>query len=169
MSKKIKVGVVGGSGYTGGELLRILYGHPFVDIVGVTSRKYLGKPISRTHPNLRKISKLKFISIESMPDVDVLFLGLPHHAVMDYIDDFLKKTDLLIDLSSDFRLSNPDDYIKYYGHEHSRPELLKEFVYGMPELHREKIINSKFIAVPGCTATAAILPCLLYTSPSPRD
>ena len=158
MSKKIKVGVVGGSGYTGGELLRILYGHPFVDIVGVTSRKYLGKPISRTHPNLRKISKLKFISIESMPDVDVLFLGLPHHAVMDYIDDFLKKTDLLIDLSSDFRLSNPDDYIKYYGHEHSRPELLKEFVYGMPELHREKIINSKFIAVPGCTATAAILP-----------
>ena len=77
---------------------------------------------------------------------------------MDYIDDFLKKTDLLIDLSSDFRLSNPDDYIKYYGHEHSRPELLKEFVYGMPELHREKIINSKFIAVPGCTATAAILP-----------
>ena len=158
MSKKIKVGVVGGSGYTGGELLRILYGHPFVDIVGVTSRKYLGKPISRTHPNLRKISKLKFISIESMPDVDVLFLGLPHHAVMDYIDDFFKKTDLLIDLSSDFRLSNPDDYIKYYGHEHSRPELLKEFVYGMPELHREKIINSKFIAVPGCTATAAILP-----------
>ena len=158
MSKKIKVGVVGGSGYTGGELLRILYGHPFVDIVGVTSRKYLGKPISGTHPNLRKISKLKFISIESMPDVDVLFLGLPHHAVMDYIDDFLKKTDLLIDLSSDFRLSNPDDYIKYYGHEHSRPELLKEFVYGMPELHREKIINSKFIAVPGCTATAAILP-----------
>ena len=158
MSKKIKVGVVGGSGYTGGELFRILYGHPFVDIVGVTSRKYLGKPISRTHPNLRKISKIKFISIESMPEVDVLFLGLPHHAVMDYIDDFLKKTDLLIDLSSDFRLSNPDDYIKYYGHEHSRPELLKEFVYGMPELHREKIINSKFIAVPGCTATAAILP-----------
>ena len=158
MSKKIKVGVVGGSGYTGGELLRILYGHPFVDIVGVTSRKYLGKPISRTHPNLRKISKLKFISIESMPDVDVLFLGLPHHAVMDYIDDFLKKTDLLIDFSSVFRFSIPDDYIKYYGHEHSRPELLKEFVYGMPELHREKIINSKFIAVPGCTATAAILP-----------
>ena len=76
MVKKIKVGIVGGSGYTGGELLRILYGHPFVEIVGVTSRKYLGKPISRTHPNLRKISKLKFISIESMPDVDVLFLPL---------------------------------------------------------------------------------------------
>jgi len=158
MVKKIKVGIVGGSGYTGGELLRILYGHPFVEIVGVTSRKYLGKPISRTHPNLRKISKLKFISIESMPDVDVLFLGLPHHAVMDYIDDFINKTDLLIDLSSDFRLSNPDDYLKYYGHEHSRPELLKQFSYGMPELHRDKIINSKFIAVPGCTATAAILP-----------
>ncbi len=158
MAKKIKVGIVGGSGYTGGELLRILYGHPFVEIVGVTSRKYLGKPISRTHPNLRKISKLKFISIESMPDVDVLFLGLPHHAVMDYIDDFIKKTDLLIDLSSDFRLSNPDDYVKYYGHEHSRPELLKKFSYGMPELHREQIVNSKFIAVPGCTATAAILP-----------
>ena len=158
MVKKIKVGIVGGSGYTGGELLRILYGHPFVEIVGVTSRKYLGKPISRTHPNLRKISKLKFISIESMPDVDVLFLGLPHHAVMDYIDDFINKTDLLIDLSSDFRLSNPDDYLKYYGHEHSRPELLEQFSYGMPELHRDKIINSKFIAVPGCTATAAILP-----------
>ena len=158
MVKKIKVGIVGGSGYTGGELLRILYGHPFVEIVGVTSRKYLGKPISRTHPNLRKISKLKFISIESMPDVDVLFLGLPHHAVMDYIDDFINKTDLLIDLSSDFRLSNPDDYLKYYGHEHSRPELLEQFSYGKPELHRDKIINSKFIAVPGCTATAAILP-----------
>jgi len=158
MSEKIKIGVVGGSGYTGGELLRLLYGHPLVEVVGVTSRKNIGKPISRIHPNLRKVSKLKFISIDSMPNVDVLFLGLPHHAVMDYIDDFTKKTDLLIDLSSDFRLSNPEDYVKYYGHEHSRPDLLKKFVYGMPELYREKIVGSKFIAVPGCTATAAILP-----------
>ena len=156
--KKITVGVVGGSGYTGGELLRLLLGHPNVEVVAVTSRNKAKKLIARSHPNLRSITRLKFINPIDLPIVDVLFLALPHHAVMDSVHDYKEKCKYLIDLSSDFRLSNQDDYVTYYGHEHTQSKLLKEFVYGMPELYREKIKDSTLIAVPGCTATAAILP-----------
>ncbi|MBF88826.1 MAG: N-acetyl-gamma-glutamyl-phosphate reductase [Candidatus Marinimicrobia bacterium] len=156
--KKITVAVVGGSGYTGGELLRLLLAHPNVEVVAVTSRTKEKKFVARSHPNLRSITRLKFINPINLPRVDVLFLALPHHAVMENIHEYREKCEYLIDLSSDFRLSNKNDYVKYYGHEHTHPTLLKEFVYGMPELHREKIKSSTLIAVPGCTATAAILP-----------
>ena len=155
---KITVGIVGGSGYTGGELLRLLLGHPNIELAAVTSRVKAGKLIARTHPNLRSVTRLKFIAPTDLPEVDVLFLALPHQAVMDKVKYYRKKCKYLIDLSSDFRLSNADDYIAYYGHEHTQPHLLGKFVYGLPELYRERLRGAKLIAVPGCTATAAILP-----------
>ncbi|MEE2876499.1 MAG: N-acetyl-gamma-glutamyl-phosphate reductase [Candidatus Neomarinimicrobiota bacterium] len=150
--------VVGGSGYTGGELLRLLLRHPRIEVVAVTSRKRVNKPVARVHPNLRDITRLKFIEPDDLPEVDVLFLALPHGAVMDSIDNYRSKSNVVIDLSSDFRLKNNAAYVTYYGHEHSRPDLLEQFVYGLPELHREAIRMAKLISVPGCTATAAILP-----------
>ena len=162
--KRIKVGIVGGTGYTGGELLRLLIQHPEIEIAAVTSRRKVGKYISRTHPNLRKFTDLRFISPEDIPNTDVLFLGLPHGKVQPKVDEYINSTNLLIDLSSDFRLKNPTDYIEYYKHEHLRPDLLKSFVYGMPEINREKIANSKLISIPGCTATGAILPLIPIVS-----
>lgn len=155
---RIRVGIVGGTGYTGSELLRLLLQHPEVEIVAVTSRKQAGKFIHKTHPNLRGFTNLKYVSPDDLPETDVLFLGLPHGAVSSRIDEYAATTNILIDLSSDFRLRNPEDYIRYYQHNHDRPDLLNDFVYGMPELHREEIKNSNRIAVPGCTATGAILP-----------
>ena len=152
------MGIVGGTGYIGSELLRLLLQHPKVDVVAVTSRNRVGKFIHKTHPNLRGFTSLKYISPDDLPKTDVLFLGLPHGAVASRIDEYAGTTNLLIDLSSDFRLRNPQDYVQYYQHNHERPDLLNDFVYGMPELYRKEIKNSNRIAVPGCTATGAILP-----------
>jgi N-acetyl-gamma-glutamyl-phosphate/LysW-gamma-L-alpha-aminoadipyl-6-phosphate reductase len=154
----IKVGIIGGSGYTGSELLRLLLQHPEVEVTVVTSRKQVGKFIHKTHPNLRGVTNLKFVSTENLSETDVLFLGLPHGTITSRIEEYTSMTNLLIDLSSDFRLRNPQDYVQYYRHNHERPDLLNKFVYGMPELYREKIKNSNLIAVPGCTATGAIIP-----------
>jgi N-acetyl-gamma-glutamyl-phosphate/LysW-gamma-L-alpha-aminoadipyl-6-phosphate reductase len=155
---KVKVGIVGGSGYTGGELLRVLLQHPNVEVVAVTSRQYKGKPLHRVHPNLRGVAAPKFIDPEDLPSVDVLFTGLPHGTVMDQIDRFTGAAEKVLDLSSDFRLKNPDDYVTWYDHEHSQKPWLDKFVYGMPELHRKAIKSANYVAVPGCTATSAILP-----------
>lgn len=155
--KKIRVSVAGGSGYTGGELIRLLLNHPFVNIVQVTSESKKGKAITKAHPNLRNHTRLKFSSIEDLEKVDVLFLGLPHGYSSKNINYLQSKSDIIIDKSGDFRLNNPEQFTKYYGSEHPEPEWLKSFVYGLPELHREEIINSTLIAAPGCNATATIL------------
>lgn len=154
---KLQAAVVGGSGYTGGELVRLLLGHPHVELVAVTSRRYAGKPLTRLHPNLRGATALKFIAPEALPRVDVLFVALPHGTVMDQVDALLERCRWLLDLSADFRLKNPQDYVIWYGQEHPKPELLEEFVYGLPELHRERLRSARRVAVPGCTATVAIL------------
>lgn len=155
---KIKVGIVGGSGYTGGELLRVLLQHPNAEIVAVTSRQYKGRIISKVHPNLRGATNIKFIEPQDLPKVDVLFTGLPHGTVMDQVEHFTSQAERILDLSSDFRLKNPQDYVTWYNHEHTKPDFLKDFAYGMPELHREEIKDAQWVAVPGCTATSAILP-----------
>jgi len=149
---------VGGSGYVGGELLRLLVQHPNVEIVAVTSRAAKGKAVARVHPNLRGVSLPKFSGPEALPAADVLFAGLPHGVVMHEIEHFTSAAEKVIDLSADFRLKNPADYDTWYGLTHARPSLLEEFVYGMPELHRSAIKEARWVAVPGCTATAAILP-----------
>jgi N-acetyl-gamma-glutamyl-phosphate/LysW-gamma-L-alpha-aminoadipyl-6-phosphate reductase len=155
---KVQVGIVGGSGYVGGELLRLLVQHPRVEIAAVTSRNHKGKAISRVHPNLRGVPLSKFSDSDKLPEVDVLFTGLPHGLVMDQIERFTSIAEKVIDLSADFRLRDPAAYATWYGQPHTQPSLLGRFVYGMPELHREEIQDACWVAVPGCTATAAILP-----------
>lgn len=153
----MKVGVVGGSGYTGAELLRLLCIHPKVEIEWVTSRKFAGKSLSTIHPNLRNFTDIRFsqFSVDMVNDCDVVFLCLPHGTSIDIVKEIHNKVKI-IDLGADFRIKNPQKYEEYYS-KHSHPELLKNFVYGLPELHREEIRKANLIANPGCISTSVIL------------
>src|SRR2546430_11635456 len=153
----MKVGIVGGSGYTGGELLRLLLRHPKVDVAQVTSDSMAGKPVSRAHPNLRKVTDLTFTPHDALDPCDLLFLAMPHGRSIAPMPDFLVRAGKVIDLSADFRLKDPALYRAYYGVDHPHPELLKASVYGLPELHRDAIREATLVAGPGCIATAAIL------------
>jgi len=152
-----KVGIVGGSGYAGGDLLRILLYHPEVDIVQVTSERHAGKLVSHAHPNLRKLTKLKFVNSAELQSCDVLFLCLPHGHCMQRLEEFEALAPMLIDLSADFRLNDAQLYETWYGKEHSCPSRLTDFVYGIPEFHRESMLKAKRIASAGCNATATLL------------
>ncbi len=154
---KITVSVVGASGYTGGELLRLLLFHPDVEIKQVTSESNYGKLITKTHPNLRKSTNLKYSGIDELEPCDLLFLCLPHGKSMNDIGKYEKIAGRIIDLSGDFRLSDKNDYDKWYGHAHTNPDYLSKFVYGIPELHREEMKTAKFISSAGCNATTTIL------------
>ncbi len=153
----LKVSIVGASGYTGGDLLRLLLFHPEVELQQVTSERHAGKLVSSVHPNLRKICKLKFVPAAELEACDVLFLGLPHGQMMTRLDEFESLADTLIDLSADFRLDDNDHYQRWYGKDHACPERLADFVYGIPELHREQMRGAKRISGAGCNATATIL------------
>lgn len=153
----IRAAIVGGSGYTGGELLRLLLAHPHVEVTCVTSRSLAGKFVSVAHPNLRKRTQLKFSAPDALGRSDVLFLCLPHGTAVHDIETYLNKADVIIDLSADFRLRDAADYRRWYGWEHPRVDLLASSVYGLPELHRSELMSARYIASPGCTATAAIL------------
>ncbi len=151
------VSVIGGSGYAGGELVRLLLAHPEATLKQVTSERNAGKFVRSVHPNLRKVTDRKFSSIEALEPVDVLFVALPHGVAMGKMAELRGKAGVVIDLSADFRLRNPNDYPAWYGHEHATPEALAEFTYGIPELHREEIKRSDAISSAGCMATTAIL------------
>lgn len=153
----VTVSIVGGSGYTGGELLRLLLAHPDVEVRQVTSERQAGKFVYATHPNLRKRTQLKYTPRADLEQVDVLFLGLPHGVSMEALPELRSRAATIVDLSADFRLNNPEDYPTWYAHQHAHPELLGHFVYGIPELHREEIATANFISGAGCMATAAIL------------
>lgn len=155
--EKLKVSIVGASGYTGGELLRLLLFHPNVEVKQVTSESFTGKFVYKVHPNLRKATQLKFSSVSELEECDVLFLCLPHKSSQNKIDDFMKLAPKIIDLSADFRLKDGEEYKKWYGHDHARPDLLDKFVYGIPELHREEMKKANYISSAGCNATASIL------------
>lgn len=154
---KIRASIVGASGYVGGEALRLLLGHPDVDVVNVTSESNLGKFVHQVHPNLRKKTTLKFTSINDLEEVDVIFLGLPHKISSSKMDYIMSKAKKVIDKGSDFRLHKKEDYEKWYGFEHPSPHLLDKFAYGIPELHREEIKKADYVAAAGCNATATIL------------
>jgi N-acetyl-gamma-glutamyl-phosphate/LysW-gamma-L-alpha-aminoadipyl-6-phosphate reductase len=154
---RVKASIIGGSGYTGGELLRLLLSHPQVEVAQVTSERRAGKRVVGVHPNLRKKTDLKFVSSQDVEACDVLFLALPHGSAGDQIERFRDLAPIIIDLSADFRLRDPADYPRWYGHEHPHPELLADFVYGIPELHREEMHRANRISSAGCLATAAIL------------
>jgi len=153
----IKVSIAGGSGYAGGELLRLLLFHPQIEIQQVTSEKYAGRFVHKVHPNLRKVTQLKFSQLVDLKPCDVLFLSLPHATSMKNIEKYKTLAPKIIDLSGDFRLKDPAAYQKWYGLTHPAPELLQEFVYGIPELHREEMRTARFISSAGCNATVTIL------------
>lgn len=154
----MRAGVVGAAGYAGGELLRLLLGHPEVREVVAASASLAGKPLSAAHPNLRKRSDLTFVRYEDVPECDVLFLSLPNGSHRSA--EFVSRGRVVIDLSSDHRLRDPADYERWYGGAHPRPESLGEWVYGIPELHRARIRGALRLTGAGCNATATILALL---------
>jgi len=153
----MKVSLVGGSGYTGGELLRLLVQHPKVEVEQVTSDSMAGKPLHRAHPNLRKRTDLTFVPHSELDSADFLFLAMPHGRAMERLPDLIPRAGKIFDLSADFRLRDPEAYRTYYGVDHPHPELLGRSVYGLPELHREAIQKAMLVSGPGCIATASIL------------
>lgn len=159
----IKASIIGGSGYTGGELLRLLIAHPEVEVVQVTSRSHLGEYVYQIHPNLRKQTQLKFSDPQDLVPTDVLFLALPHGQAQHQIQRWAGAAEYIIDLSADFRLKDPAVYKAWYGEEHSAPAWLSKFVYGLPERHRTEIKTARYVSGVGCNATAsnlALLPLL---------
>lgn len=153
----MKVAIVGGSGYVGGELLRLLLRHPGVEVDQVTSDTLAGKAVGRAHPNLRKWTSLTFAPHSALRAADITFLATPHDGSMERVPGLLGADGTVIDLSADYRLHDPAQYPAYYGRQHPHPELLAEAVYGLPEVHRDAIRSARLIAVPGCIATASIL------------
>jgi len=156
----LKIGIIGGSGYVGGELLRLLLLHPQAEVTMVTSRQSAGEYVFNVHPNLRGLTQLKFVPQdmnELQKNCDLIFTATPHGGSVNLVPKLLEAGLKVIDMSADFRLKNPDDYETYYGWKHAHPEMLKEAAYGLPELHREEIKKAKLVACPGCEATAAIL------------
>ena len=156
----IKASIVGGSGYAGGELLRLLLAHPEIEVAQVTSRSHLGEYVHQVHPNLRKRTLLKFTDPDSIQPVDLLFLALPHGSAQHKIGEFAALAPTIVDLSADFRLHNAKDYEHWYGSPHAAPEWLPKFVYGLPELHRDELREAHYASGVGCNATASNLALL---------
>lgn len=154
------VSIIGGSGYGGGELLRLLLGHPHVGVKQVTSRSHLGEYVYQVHPNLRKRTQLKFSDPAALEPVDILFLAQPHGQAQLQIEEYLKLAPKIIDLAADFRLRDAAFYEKWYGEKHAAPNWLNKFVYGLPELHREELKTASYVSGVGCNATASNLALL---------
>lgn len=157
MTNGLRISIVGASGYVGGELLRLLLEHPQVEVAQVTSERNAGSFVHFTHPNLRGRTKLQFVSAHELEPCDLLFLGLPHGGAMERIDHFAGLAPRILDLSADFRLRNPEDYVRWYGKPHAHPEWLAKFVYGLPELHRDELVGAHYVSGVGCNATATNL------------
>lgn len=153
----ITVSILGGSGYAGGELLRLLLSHPEVTIQEVTSRKFAGRPVYSVHPNLRKATALQFIHPDNLQSCDVLFVGLPNGVSMHQMNNLMKKARKIIDLGADFRLKDATNFEYWYKTPHVSPTLLSKFTYGIAELHREEIKKASYVACGGCEATVSIL------------
>ena len=152
----IKAGILGGSGYGGSELLRILLFHPTVELKLVTAREHAGKRVDTVHPNLAKLTELTFASMPDageLENLDCIFLALPHGEAMDIVPTLPERVKV-IDLSGDFRLSDADQFKKYYGRDHTEMAAQRQFVYGLTEVNRNRIKEASRIANPGCFATA---------------
>jgi N-acetyl-gamma-glutamyl-phosphate reductase len=163
--KRHRAAVIGGSGYGGAELIRRLLVHPDVELVRVASIDLVGEPLSAADPAFEGLTELRFEGIspgEAAREMDVVLLGLPHTVAADKVPEVAALPGVkLVDMSGDFRLKDAAAYARWYGHEHPCPERLSDFVYGLPELNRERIRKARFVASPGCFATTielALLP-----------
>lgn len=155
----IKAAVIGATGFTGSELIRLLLGHPEVELSAVTSESKAGRSLTDEYPDLVGFTDLKLIQSDDLNinELDVLFLALPHRISMNFVKRWIDEDVVIIDLSGDFRLSNAGTYEQWYDTSHVLPELVPEVPYGLPELNRQSMSNSKIVASPGCYPTATIL------------
>ncbi len=157
---KLKIGIFGGSGYGGSELLRILLQHPQTEVVFVTANEHAGKAVGEVHKNLLGLTDLRFIKaaedLDGLTEIDCAFFALPHGQAMDIVPK-LPPSVKIIDLSGDFRLNDAEVFAKHYGREQTAMNAQRDFVYGLTETNREAIISATRIANPGCFATATLL------------
>ena len=159
-----KVAVVGASGYTGEELVRLLLAHPHVDLVAVTSRHLAGKTLAEVFPRFahdKTANALKFSDSDAKQiagEAGLVFLALPHGLAAEFAKPLLSTGASVIDLSADFRIKEANVYKEFYGHDHSAPDLLSQSVYGLPEIYRDKIREAKLVACPGCYPTSILIP-----------
>jgi N-acetyl-gamma-glutamyl-phosphate reductase len=155
----IKVGIVGGTGYTGVELLRLLAGHPSTELVAITSRSEKGKPVSALFPNLRGIIDLAFTepTVGNLKGCDVVFFATPHGVAQNLVPEILAAGIRVVDLSADFRIRDIDIWEKWYAQKHAAPQLVSQAVYGLPEFNRHEIADAELVACPGCYPTSVQL------------
>ena len=164
--KNVKVAIVGASGYSGEELVRLLLGHPQVELTAVTSRQYAGQTIAQIFPRFASFPKSRQLRF-SEPNIgqlarqaEVAFLALPHGVAAEFAVPLLQAGCRVIDLSADFRLRSAEVYKEFYAHDHPAPALLAQAVYGLPEIYREQIRKGALIASPGCYPTSILLPLI---------
>jgi N-acetyl-gamma-glutamyl-phosphate reductase len=166
MDKKVKVGIVGASGYSGEELVRLLLAHPQVELAAVTSRQYAGQSLAQVFPKYSHHPRAKTIRFTEpnasllAKQAQIVFLALPHGVSAEFAVPLLQQGCQVIDLSADFRLRSAAVYQDFYAHEHPAPELLATAVYGLPEVYRSAIKSAMLIASPGCYPTSILLPVL---------
>jgi N-acetyl-gamma-glutamyl-phosphate/LysW-gamma-L-alpha-aminoadipyl-6-phosphate reductase len=157
MLEKINISIIGGSGYVGGELLRLLLFHPHVTIKQITSASQFGKLAHTAHPNLRGVTELQFSHPNSLEPCDLLFLAQPHGEASQQIERFTALAERIIDTSADFRLRDPAVYAQWYGEPHPNPAWLNKFVYGLPERYRAELAGARYASGVGCNATVTNL------------
>ncbi len=155
-----RIGIIGGTGYTGSELARILCMHPDVEIAAMTSRQNAGVRVADVHPFLSGYVDLQFTErISDTKDLDLVFVATPHGVAMNEVPALLNQGIKVIDLSGDYRMHDVGVYEKWYGHTHTDTENLQKAVYGLPEFFRDEILGADLVANPGCYATSIILAC----------
>ncbi len=158
----LRVAIVGASGYAGGEMLRLMLGHPHLEVTQATSERGAGQPVATVHPNLRGVTRLRFRKAADLEPADLIVAALPHGTFLKMHDRLAELAPRLIDLSSDLRLHDPERYRRAYGAAHPRPELLGTFAYGVPEADRASLRGATRIAGAGCIATATLLALLPF-------
>jgi N-acetyl-gamma-glutamyl-phosphate reductase len=164
--EKTRVAIVGASGYTGEELVRLILRHPQAELVAATSRQYAGKSLAEVFPRTSHHSAAKALKFtDASPDkiaaeAELVFLALPHGVAVEFAAPFLSAGARVIDLSADFRIKDAAVYREFYGHEHAAPKLLADAVYGLPEIYRDEIRAARLVACPGCYPTSILLPTI---------